>query len=113
MPETTSEDIFNHLADVAADVDTPVDEVLVFGSTARGERDEDSDTDVIVISSAFDSETPVYERAPEFLKAWDYDYGPVDFLCLTPEEFEEKKDDERTAVAEAVEEGVSVDLEDV
>ncbi len=107
-----TEAILDHLTEVAEAVDTPVDEILVFGSTARGERDADSDTDVIVISDSFDSETPVYERAPEFLKAWDYEYGSVDFLCLTQDEYAEKRENPASAVSDAAEEGVFVDLPD-
>ncbi len=107
-----AEAIFDHLADVAAEVETPVDEMIVFGSTVRGDRDSESDTDVIVVSDAFDPDTPAYERAPEFLKAWDHEYGPVDFLCLTPDEYAEKQENPASALSDAADEGVSIDLPD-
>jgi predicted nucleotidyltransferase len=66
--------------------------VLLFGSHARGEARPDSDYDLIVISPNFaDIEIP--RRATGLRQLW-YQAGgdgPMDLMCLTPEEFEQAR----------------------
>lgn len=63
--------------------------LLLFGSNATGTAGKDSDVDLIVISPQFTGKK-LHKRPQGFWKAWDLDV-PVDFICLTPNEFEEKK----------------------
>ncbi len=67
-----------------------VNKMLLFGSRARGDFEEDSDFDLIVVSSDFEGKKS-FNRAVEFRECWNID-SPVDFICLTPEEFDSGKD---------------------
>ncbi|WP_447974268.1 nucleotidyltransferase domain-containing protein [Nitrospira sp. Kam-Ns4a] len=58
--------------------------VYLFGSTARGEADELSDLDVVVIKR---TATPFLERLREVVKLLPIELGAVDVLVYTPEEF--------------------------
>lgn len=61
--------------------------VLVFGSRARGEAHAGSDLDVIVVAQAF-AEIPFLKRMPMLLRLARFPRH-IDFLCYTPEEFEQ------------------------
>ncbi len=58
--------------------------VYLFGSTARGEADELSDLDVVVIKR---TATPFLERLREVVKLLPIELGAVAVLVYTPEEF--------------------------
>ena len=58
--------------------------IYLFGSCARGEADEDSDVDLVVIQ---DSDLPLFERLRKTVVHVDPDW-PVDLLVYTPAEFE-------------------------
>jgi len=78
--------------------------IYLFGSYARGEADEDSDVDVVVIK---DTPLPFFERLREVSACLDPDW-PVDLLVYTPAEFE-RMCREGNAFAELIsEEGVLV-----
>ena len=62
--------------------------VFLFGSRARGEAHDDSDYDLIVVSPYFAAlEQP--RRAIGLREYWHEvgGDGPMDLICLTPEEF--------------------------
>lgn len=62
--------------------------VLLFGSRARAQTGRDSDYDLIVVSAHFANVEPPH-RAVGLRQLW-YSVGgdgPMDLLCLTPEEF--------------------------
>lgn len=61
------------------------EEIILFGSRVLGCAHEESDLDVIVISSVFTS-VPVHERFPYVRKRIRAPYA-IDYLCYTPEEF--------------------------
>src|SRR6266536_163463 len=64
--------------------------VLLFGSRARGQARADSDYDVIVVSPRFNP-TARRGRSYRLRELW-YEaggYGPMDLICITPEEFDE------------------------
>lgn len=82
-----------------------VERLIVFGSRMKGEHREDSDLDIIIISPNFRA-VKFRRRALGFHKYWTLNF-PVDFLCFTPEEFEEKKN-QISIVREALETGVEV-----
>lgn len=63
--------------------------VFLFGSRASGRPRKDSDVDLVIVSPSFRGKK-FHQRASRLHDLWSIDL-PVDFLCLTPEEFEEKK----------------------
>lgn len=107
--DITIEEIESHIEDMVENVDIKIDEVIIFGSTARGERTSESDTDLIIISDEY-PEPKIYERVSRFYQEWDSkEYGPVEFLCLTPDEWNEKKNKTHSVYEEAEEEGIVFD----
>lgn len=76
---------------------------LLFGSYARGEADEYSDVDLIIVA---DTRTPFIERFKEFIDVWRA--SPVkamDMLVYTPDEFRQMREQENPFIATALEEG--------
>ena len=62
--------------------------VLLFGSYARGQASRDSDYDIIVVSPQFDGVERL-RRHMGLRQIW-YEvggHGPMDLICVTPEEF--------------------------
>lgn len=82
-----------------------VEKIIIFGSFARGEFEEDSDLDLILVGKVFEGK-PFHERLKGLWLKWDLRI-PVDFLCYTPEEFENLKKGVNI-VSEAVKEGIEV-----
>ncbi|HJH26934.1 MAG TPA: nucleotidyltransferase [Methanophagales archaeon] len=82
-----------------------IKEMILFGSQVRGEADENSDVDLIVVGDEFKDKSPLKRPVALYLE-WTMDY-PVDFLCYTPEEFEEKRK-EISIVRHAIKEGVVI-----
>jgi len=82
-----------------------VEKAVLFGSAARGEARESSDLDIILVSDEFKGKSALKRPVPFYLE-WDLGY-PVDFLCYTPEEFNDLKE-KVTIVREAVREGIEV-----
>lgn len=74
--------------------------LLLFGSRARGDADELSDIDIIVV---YDTEKRFLDRLAELYRLWDLP-GAVDILAYTPEEFTRMKETS-DFVATAVEQG--------
>jgi uncharacterized protein len=60
------------------------EQVYVFGSWARGEADDLSDLDVVVIK---ETAVPFLERLQKVGMSLPYDLGAVDLLVYTPGEF--------------------------
>ncbi|MDA2918336.1 nucleotidyltransferase domain-containing protein [Desulfobacterota bacterium AH_259_B03_O07] len=60
------------------------DRIIIFGSYARGDADEYSDMDVVVIK---DTEKRFLDRLIEVAKYLDNDLGKVDVFVYTSEEF--------------------------
>lgn len=81
-----------------------MDGIWVFGSQASGNAGPDSDTDLIVVSTCFES-MPFLERCARLRRAWPIDES-VDLVCLTPAEFDERRTGP-TLVREAVENGIA------
>lgn len=82
-----------------------VREMILFGSQVRGEADENSDIDLIIVGEEFKDKNPL-KRPFELYLEWTEDY-PVDFLCYTPEEFDEKRN-EISIVRHAIKEGIVI-----
>ena len=58
--------------------------VYLFGSAARGEEDELSDLDIVIIKR---SASPFFDRLREVGRLLPPESGAVDVLVYTPEEF--------------------------
>lgn len=82
-----------------------IDRLIVFGSSARGAYDRDSDIDLIIVGDEFKGKSVLKRAVPLYLE-WDLGC-PVDILCYTPEEFESKKR-QVSIVQEALKEGIEV-----
>ena len=83
----------------------PISKLILFGSRAGGNPRRWSDFDLIIVSSKFNKLANL-KRGIGFYDYWNLDY-PVDFLCYTPEEFDELKD-KVSIIREAVENGVEI-----
>ena len=79
--------------------------VLIFGSRARGDANEDSDIDVIVVSSYF-ADMPFLRRMPYVLRKVPF-VRHVDYLCYTPGEYERIKY-ESSIIMDALENSVEL-----
>jgi hypothetical protein len=76
--------------------------VIAFGSVARGEPDEWSDLDLLIVA---DTARPFLERFKDF--AGIYDVWPrLDLLIYTPAEFQRMVAEDNPLVLQAIEEGV-------
>ncbi len=82
-----------------------INNLLFFGSRARGTAHKDSDIDLLVVSKDFEN-IKSFKRGLQLYDYWDLDY-PVDFLCLTPKEFSKKKKLIGT-INQAVKEGIEI-----
>ena len=79
--------------------------VLIFGSRASGSAEENSDIDVIVVSSYF-ADMPFLRRMPYVLRKVPF-VKHVDYLCYTPDEYERIKD-ESAIIMDALENSVEL-----
>ena len=77
---------------------------LLFGSVARGEADEWSDLDLIVIA---DTDRTFFERFRDFGGLYEV-WPRLDLLVYTSAEFEHMVDEENPFLLRALEEGVDV-----
>lgn len=79
--------------------------LILFGSRARGNAEEGSDIDLIIVSEVF-RDVPFPERAPWFYKVVQPEVH-IDVLCYTSEEFEKKRR-EINIVSEVLPEGIYI-----
>ncbi|MFB6158278.1 MAG: nucleotidyltransferase domain-containing protein [Candidatus Nanohalobium sp.] len=108
MDKETVEKVKQKLEKTAEDKDLQLDKVLVFGSRASDDYREDSDIDLLIVSKDFEG-VNWNKRPRHFYLNWDYDRLPEpEFICLTPQEFEDKKEEKPHIVRTAVDEGVSI-----
>lgn len=83
----------------------PIERLIFFGSRASGKPKEWSDIDLVVVSPVFRKKKS-FRRAIGLYHAWTLDY-PVDFVCYTPEEFNELSK-HTTIVREAIRKGIEI-----
>lgn len=76
--------------------------VIVFGSVATGTAKDDSDLDILVV---MESDMKLAKRASMIYRALAGEYVPMDIIVLTPEEFEEHRDDRYSFTSEIVRTG--------
>ncbi len=84
-----------------------VEKIVLFGSQAFGLAGEASDIDLIVVSREEDKLGLLSKLYHEWHVVQGIDL-PVDFICYTPEEFDELKE-RITLVREAVRSGISME----
>ena len=72
------------------DAKVHVEKVLLFGSTAKGTRREESDVDLIVVSTSFRGVNDL-KRISTLLRLWSY-VEELNIIAYTPEEFNEAKE---------------------
>lgn len=105
MDEKTIERVRKHLRSIADEEGIRLDEVIVFGSRAREDYREGSDIDILLVSRDFEGVSKP-RRSRELYLEWDYkDLPEPEFICLTPDEFSEKRRRKPHIVRTAVEEG--------
>ncbi len=85
--------------------DMAVKKMILFGSFASGKVRRWSDIDLIIVSPNFRG-LNFFRRGARMYDYWNLDY-PVDFLCYTPEEFDEMKGG-ATIVREALKSGIAI-----
>ena len=84
---TGDDDLLKKVVDRILAVSAP-ERIILFGSTARGLVTRDSDLDLLVIESGFQSQREENARLREALR----DFGiSIDVFAMTPERFEETK----------------------
>ena len=81
--------------------DYGAEKAILFGSAARGDADEWSDIDLIVIKK---TDKRFLDRLAELMDAVQPDFG-FDCLVYTPEEFDRMLEEGNPLVTRAVEEG--------
>jgi predicted nucleotidyltransferase len=82
-----------------------VEKAILFGSFARGDEGEDSDIDLILVSKEFEGKSALKRPVPFYID-WHLGY-PVDFLCYTPEEFNDLRK-QVGIVSQALKEGIEI-----
>lgn len=70
-----------------ADIGVDVERLILFGSQADGTAREDSDIDLIVISSSF-ADKDYWERIELLSEAIYAVFAPIEATAFTPEEWE-------------------------
>jgi predicted nucleotidyltransferase len=75
----------SELQERIAEIFAPFDplRIILFGSHGRGEADEESDIDLIIV---YDTPKKFLDRLEELYESWTIP-GGVDILAYTPEEF--------------------------
>ena len=78
------------------------EKIYLFGSWARGEQDELSDIDLVMIQK---TEAHFFERLREVARVLPLNLGGVDILVYTPREFEKMREAGNVFAALIEEEG--------
>jgi predicted nucleotidyltransferase len=76
--------------------------IIIFGSVVRGDADEQSDVDVVVIKQ---TDKRFLDRLLDVAKLLDNDLGKVDVFVYTSDEFEEMRRQENPFIEKIVTEG--------
>lgn len=94
MDKATINEIILYLKELLVKNGLNLDSIALFGSALRGEMHEDSDIDLIIISSDFRNKD-IFERSemtmkPEIDTLKKYKVS-MDIINLSPEEYDESK----------------------
>ena len=82
-----------------------LNEIILFGSYAKNSQHENSDIDLIIVSDDFKGKKS-FKRANDLYLNWDEDVS-VDFICLTNEELENKRN-QIGIISQALKEGIII-----
>ncbi|MGD9194331.1 MAG: nucleotidyltransferase domain-containing protein [Desulfobacterales bacterium] len=93
--------IYRHIISDLAEFNP--EKIILFGSYARGDYDEESDIDIIVV---YQTEKRFLDRLEELYMKWNLS-NAVDILAYTPDEFTNMMKD-NYFLKQAVEEGVII-----
>lgn len=100
------DDIANHVRSIAERNDLTIEKVIIYGSVVRGDETSESDVDLVVISADFEG-VDYYARAGDLQWEWATDRYPIpDIIALTPEEFDQQKEQEGDVVQVASQQGL-------
>ncbi len=107
MDKTTVSEVIEFLEECMKQQGITVSKIVLFGSLAKGDADEESDVDVAIISNDFKGKG-IFQRAqmtkePE-IKTIRKFMVPLDIVTLTPEEYE----NETSLVAAYAKEGAAL-----
>lgn len=83
-------------------IEANAERVIVFGSHARGDANENSDVDLMIIA---ESNLPRYKRSRELYKLFRPYPFSMDLLVYTPKEIEKGKQSHLTFVSKVLKEG--------
>jgi predicted nucleotidyltransferase len=83
-----------------------MNKMILFGSRAKGNFSEESDFDLLIVSNEFEQK-PFYKRAIELYAAWKEKY-PLELICYTEEEFEQKKTNPYSIASQANKTGIHI-----
>ena len=81
------------------------EKAVLFGSYARGDADEYSDLDLIIVA---DTETPFLDRFRDYSGIYEIWPKGLDMLIYTPDELERMQSEENPFIAHALSEGVVI-----
>ena len=95
------QEVLNMLVSKIADFSSP-DKIILFGSYANGNANNNSDLDILVIK---DSDKPRPERAAEIRKALFGFMIPMDILVYTNQEIKEALKNKYSFAYEAIKNG--------
>lgn len=95
------------MAQALVAADARVEQVILFGSLAKGNYSPRSDADICIILRGPDQRRPM-DRIPEFLGHFLRAPVPVDLLVYTRAEVEQRLREGNRFVAEVVEQGVAL-----
>ena len=96
-----TQDQINYVLDIIVKNATP-EKVILFGSYAYGQPQEDSDLDILVIK---DTDVDRYSRAREIRKHLRGIRIPIDVIVYTKEEVEEWKDTNSAFITQIIKNG--------
>ncbi len=75
------------------------EQIILFGSYAKGTQDEDSDIDLLIIQ---DTDLPSYKRGIDIRMSLIGTKMPIDILVYTRNEFEKEKNDKYSFLYSAI-----------
>ncbi len=100
--------IINELKKIGDGLKEKIDikKIILFGSYAKGKAKKDSDIDIIIVSREFQGKH-FYMRSVSIRDEFNYLRKPIDIICLTPKEFEEKRK-QISIISESVKQGKEI-----
>jgi len=108
MDQETAQKVEKQLKTTAEKENIKIEKIILFGSRARNDYNEESDVDLIIVSKDFEG-VDWYKRGEKFQYQWDYDKLPTpEIICMTPKELAKRKQKKADIARIATEEGVEI-----